>query len=167
MADKTPDFLEILQVLDEHDVDFIVVGALSAVLQGAPIMTMDLDIVHDRSPANVERLAEALDQLEARFRGHPDQKLRPETSHLESEGHQLLTTRYGPLDVLGTIEGGRGYDALIEQTTRFSTDELSVSVLRLETYVELKEQSDRETDRARLPTLRRTLKERGDDEGSE
>ncbi len=36
MGASTPDFLEILRVLVEEEVEFIVVGALSAVFQGAP-----------------------------------------------------------------------------------------------------------------------------------
>ncbi len=44
------------EVLSSHSVDFIVVGGISAVLNGAPVNTFDLDIVHSRDPANVARL---------------------------------------------------------------------------------------------------------------
>ena len=40
------DFLSILNALSVHDVEFIVVGGISAVLQGAPISTFDLVVVH-------------------------------------------------------------------------------------------------------------------------
>jgi hypothetical protein len=43
------DFLAILRSLAQHEVEFIVVGGISAVLQGAPIATFDLDVVHSRS----------------------------------------------------------------------------------------------------------------------
>jgi len=42
------DFRRIIDKLLVHDVDFIVVGALSSVLQGAPISFFDIDIVHAR-----------------------------------------------------------------------------------------------------------------------
>ncbi|MGH9447686.1 MAG: hypothetical protein ACRD3O_18445 [Terriglobia bacterium] len=48
------DFLAILRVLAEDCVDFIVVGGISAVLQGAPIATFDLDVVHSRTEGNVQ-----------------------------------------------------------------------------------------------------------------
>jgi hypothetical protein len=35
-----------------HDVEFIVVGGVAAVLQGAPVVTFDLDILHRRTPEN-------------------------------------------------------------------------------------------------------------------
>jgi len=41
-------------------VETIVVGGVAAVLQGAPIATFDLDLVHRRSEENVARLQDAL-----------------------------------------------------------------------------------------------------------
>ena len=46
MTKPVPNFLEILRVLSHYQVDFIVVGGVCAVLQGAPITTFDLDMVH-------------------------------------------------------------------------------------------------------------------------
>ena len=60
MDRQPPRFKEALEVLGHHHVDFIVVGGVAAVLGGAPISTFDLDIVHDRAPANVARLLSAL-----------------------------------------------------------------------------------------------------------
>jgi hypothetical protein len=37
---------EILEGLLEAGVDFILVGGLAAVIQGAPVTTMDVDVVH-------------------------------------------------------------------------------------------------------------------------
>jgi hypothetical protein len=45
----------ILRHLAAHDVELIVVGMLSGVLQGTPLTTADIDIVHRRSKENVER----------------------------------------------------------------------------------------------------------------
>ena len=67
---RTADFLGILEVLADRDVDFIVVGALSAAIQGAPVTTFDLDIVHSRTPDNLDRLLSALESLNAYYRGH-------------------------------------------------------------------------------------------------
>jgi len=85
-----PDFLEILKVLTDHKVDFIVVGGICAVLHGAPLTTFDLDLVHSRSPDNLDRLISALKELDAHYRGRGDERLTPEVAHLSSPGHQLL-----------------------------------------------------------------------------
>ena len=154
-------FREVLRILAVHGVDFIVVGGISAVLNGAPITTIDLDIVHSREPANIARLLKALDELGAEYRFTGGRKLKPAESHLVSKGHQLLTTRFGPLDVLGTIGNGLRYEDLLAHTTEmFVTEELKARILHLETLIEIKEGLGTEKDRAVLPTLRRTLQER-------
>ena len=68
MARTVPDFERLLRTLVEHGVDFVVVGGVSAALQGAPILTLDLDIVHRRNPGNVDRLLKAPESLEASYR---------------------------------------------------------------------------------------------------
>jgi hypothetical protein len=49
-------FAEILRLLADHDVEFVVVGMTAGILHGAPVTTVDLDVVHRRSPENVARL---------------------------------------------------------------------------------------------------------------
>jgi hypothetical protein len=90
-----PNFVAILHALVEHHVDFIVVGGVGAVLQGAPIATFDLDIVHSTEPTNIERLLAALRSLEAHYRAQPERNIAPQASHLASSGHQLLMTLTG------------------------------------------------------------------------
>ena len=46
----------ILEGLATADVKFILVGGLAAVIQGAPVTTLDVDIVHERSAENIARL---------------------------------------------------------------------------------------------------------------
>src|ERR1700689_3374379 len=154
------DFQEVLRILSTHRVDFIVVGGISAVLNGAPVNTFDLDVVHSREPGNISRLLEALEELGAEYRYTGGRKLKPAESHLVSKGHQLLTTRFGPLDVLGTIGNDLAYSDLLPHTSQvLVTDDLAVRILDLETLIAIKEQLGTEKDRAVLPTLRRTLEE--------
>ncbi len=60
-------FLDILGTLCDHDVDFVVVGGVAAILEGAPVSTFDLDILHDPSEENHRRLLAALEELNARY----------------------------------------------------------------------------------------------------
>ena len=48
-----------------HDVRYVVIGGIAAVLHGVPRATFDLDILVEASPGNASRLLEAL--LEAGF----------------------------------------------------------------------------------------------------
>ena len=52
-----PRFAELLRELHDHGVEFVVVGGVAAVLEGAPLSTFDLDIVPRWSPENLDRLA--------------------------------------------------------------------------------------------------------------
>jgi len=160
MQNTTPDFLEILQKLSEYKVDFIVVGGVCAVLHGAPLATFDLDVVHSRSADNLGRLLAALHALEACYRDRPGQRLQPQLSHLASPGHQLLLTRFGPLDILGTIGNNFGYSDLLPSTVQLRLDELELRVLTLEALIDTKRAAGRDKDKAVLSLLTRPLKEK-------
>jgi hypothetical protein len=148
---ESADFESILNVLVEERVDFVLVGALSAVLQGAPIMTFDVDIVHSRATDNVERLLRALDRLDARYR--QKQEIKPTAEYLQGRGHQLLVTRFGPLDVLGHIEDDLEYEDLIECSNVVAIGEFEVAALSPAKYLELKRASSRPKDIAMVPVL--------------
>ena len=161
MPATSPDYLALLGALTEHGVEFIVVGGVCAVLHGAPVATFDLDVVHSRSPENVARLVSALEALDASSRSHPDRNVRPQASHLSSSGYQLLLTRFGPLDLLGAVGFGRGYEELLSETEEIQlAPDLRIRLLKLETLIELKEQTSHKKDLAVLPLLRRTLEEK-------
>jgi hypothetical protein len=144
----------------EHGVEFIVVGGVGAVLQGAPITTFDLDIVHSRTPANLNRLKKALLALDAHYRDFTGRVLRPKAADLDSAGHHLLLTHSGPLDLLGTIGTSAGYDELISHSTEMESAGMRLWVLDLETLIRLKEESTQAKDRAMIPVLRQTLLEK-------
>lgn len=161
------DLVALLRSLAERRVDFLVVGGVGAVLQGAPIATFDLEVVHSREPENLERLLSALQDLGACYREQPERRLTPELPHLAGPGHHLLMTRAGPLDLLGAVTGGRGYSELLPHTVELDIGAgLCVKVLDLAMIITLKEELGGEKDLAALPVLRRTLEERRPDPSS-
>ncbi len=150
-----------LRALHDGCVEFILVGGLAAVLNGAPVDTFDIDVVHSRDPANIARLQIVLEALDAVFRIQPERRLKPNASHLAAGGHLNRLTRYGPLDVLGTIGRNLGYAELLAHSIDLDiTDGVRIRVLDLETIIAIKEELGGEKDRAVLPVLRRTLEER-------
>ena len=159
MTSSAPDFLRILRVLVQHDVEFVIVGGVCAVLHGVPVTTADLDIVHRRSKDNVDRLVAALDELAAYSRLDA-RRLRPGESHLLSAGHQLLTTDAGLLDLLGELAGEYRYEDLIEEADRVELEGRTVRVLSLEKLIETKAKAGRAKDLAALPLIRHTLQEK-------
>ena len=150
---------EVLEGLLKARVDFILVGGLAAVIQGAPVTTMDVDIVHNQSPENIARLFAFLKSIEAVQRRLDDKLIEPKKRDLSGKGHVLLTTRIGPLDVLAAIEGGRSYEDLRDHTVEIDFRGYTLRVLNLETLIELKKTSTDPKDKQRLPVLKETLRQ--------
>lgn len=148
----------ILIQLADAGVNAIVVGMTSAVIQGVPTTTWDLDIVHERTPENVERLLRVLKDLDAVARGD-SRRLRPGPTHLLGPGHVLLETRFGDFDCLGTIDGDRDYEDLLHTSTVVDLDGRAVRVLLLGELLEIKKRAGRPKDLAVVPYIEATIEE--------
>ncbi len=158
---QTPNarFISVLRLLVENGVEFVLVGGVAGVLHGAPVNTFDVDIVQRRTPENISRLLHSLDLLEARYRHSPDRHLRPGESHLLSPGHQLLMTRFGPLDVLGMIGNNHDYDELIGSAVHMELGSgLIMNVVSLPMLIQTKEEVGQSKDQASLEILKETLR---------
>jgi hypothetical protein len=157
---KSARFAEILRLFAKNDVEVIVVGLLAGVLQGAPVTTGDVDVVHRRSPENVARLLRVLRQIDAVYR-HDPRRLAPNESHLLGPGHQLLESKLGDVDCLGAIDAGKTYEDLIGATTLMELGHgLALPVIELDTLIEIKRRAGRPKDIAVLPILEATRDER-------
>ena len=158
-----PRFREALEALHRHRVEFVVVGGVAAILQGAPISTLDTDIVYRRTPENIDLLMAALRDLEALYRDSAGRRIEPAAARFAQGGQHLLATRLGPLDVLATAGAGSTYEDLAPRADRFELEGMSVLVLGLPALIETKEQAGRDKDRLALPLLREALRLRGID----
>ena len=137
--------------------DFIVVGGVAAIVEGAPITTLDLDIVFDRQPKNVERLVFALSEVNARYRDLGGRENVPDGRRLSNSIYNLLRTDYGPLDVLGEIGDSENYSTLMRHSSSRVVGDLEIFILGLVKIIETKEFANSAKDRAVLPVLRKTL----------
>ncbi len=154
-----PNFRETLEVLDRNRVECILVGGVAAVLQGAPISTLDTDIVYRRTADNIGRLVAALRELEAIYRDPAGRRIEPDATRFAPGGHHLLRTRLGPLDVLATIGANRSYEDLEPHATRYALEGgVNVLLLDLRAIIETKQQAGRSKDLLALPILRETLR---------
>jgi len=153
----------LLRALDDHGVQYVVVGGLAAAAQGAGRVTFDIDVVPEWSTANLDRLADALRCLGAQSRV-PD-SVEPVALPLDSRslrGFEVSTWRTdaGDLDVIigtPTTDRGRlaGYDDLVDRGHRLEAYGLTITVADLSDIIESKQVLAREPDLAALPELRR------------
>ena len=150
-------FLELLRTLTSHDVRFIVVGGVAAVLEGAPIATFDLDVLYACEAGNIARLSAALESLDAVYVDPAGRRIRPTAERLFGGGHHLLRTRFGRLDVMGSIGSGQSFEQLLPRSRNHDLHGLTIQVLRLDAIIETKEAAGRPKDRAVLAMLRELL----------
>jgi hypothetical protein len=155
-----PSSRRILQILAQHEVAFIVIGAVAAIAQGYPLQTQDLDITPRVDPQNLERFAAALVELDAQLR-LPDGSGLPfpiEARMLGQADAWTMTTRFGDLDAVFVPAGTRGYDDLRRDAVELDFgDGLRVLVASIADVIRSKEAAGRVKDQAQLPALRQTL----------
>jgi hypothetical protein len=159
------DPVALLRALDDNDVDFVVIGGVAARLQGAPILTQDIDFTPAIDDENLERLARALRSINARLRSprDPDGVDFPvEARFLAANRSWTLVSDVGDVDIVFEPAGTHGYDDVVTDADRLTVAEdppLRVLVASLPTVIRSKEAAGRDKDRAALPLLRRTLEE--------
>lgn len=152
-----PRFLDILKVLSRHGVDYLVVGGVAAIFHGAPVATLDLDIMPRPTRENRERLLVALGEIHARYLDPAGRLIVPDAGKLETLHIHRLVTDLGALDVLSHIGNGLTYQDLTGETLTHEVEGISVRVLNLATIIRSKEEANRDKDHAVLPILKRTL----------
>ncbi len=144
------DPIVMLQVLDRHRVNYVVIGALARVIQGAEEITDGLDIAPSLRPENLERLEAALRDLNATTPDGKQPVLTGDTAVVE-----LITGR-GELKVVPEPAGTRGYD----DVRRAATSEhlgsgVRASVASIGDLARMLAAAGHETDLPKLQALRR------------
>lgn len=145
---------ELLHLLAQHRVEFIIVGGVAATLHGSARSTQDLDIVYARSAGNHQRLVAALRGHRPYLRGAPPGL--PFLWDEETIRHGLnftLETDLGDLDLLGEIAGGGGYDELRPHSVEFEAFGLRLLCLDLDTLIRVKRAAGRPRDQEAIAEL--------------
>ena len=164
MPTSDVDAARLLEVLERHDVDYVVIGGFAIELHDVAVPpTRDVDITPERSPANLRRLAAALRELDARLRV-PDDPAGVAVPHgidagwLTELATLTLVTTAGPLDVSMQPAGTSGYDDLVRNRVEIRVGERLVPVAALEDVLRSKEAAGRAKDILVLPALRAHLR---------
>lgn len=159
---KTADIEALLVAFQDAELKYILVGGGAAVVHGAPIVTQDVDIVPEQSAENVDRLAAVLSKLDTRFRPvMPGREPSPTVEQLGGPEQLNLVTRLGPIDVLGRLHDGRGYEQLWTDTVEVEDAGLKVRLLTLDALIQVKTATGRARDQLLLPVLRALRSGRG------
>jgi hypothetical protein len=163
-APRQTDFADLLRRFHHHNVNFVIVGGVAAVIHGSARLTFDLDIVYDRDSSNLERLTVALADVSPYLRGVPPGlpfQLSPQT--LKAGLNFTLTTTVGDLDLLGEITGGGTYARLLPRTTEAVLFNIPCRCLDLEMLIETKRAAGRPKDIEAIAELEAILEVQNDD----
>lgn len=155
------DFAHLLRLLSEHEVRFIIVGGAAATAHGAARLTQDLDLVYERSDANLARLVTALGPHEPYLRGAPaGLPFSFDEATLRRGLNFTLTCKLGDLDLLGEIVGGGSYEALEAHSVPLEVFGVRCLCLGLEKLIEVKRAAGRPKDLEAIAELEVLREER-------
>src|SRR5690348_13352989 len=105
------EFESAVQALCDADVEFVVIGGLSATFHGSARVTYDLDICYSRTSGNLRRLVKALAPSHPRPRDFPDElPFIWDEPTLRNASLLTLRTDLGEIDLLAEVAGLGAYD---------------------------------------------------------
>lgn len=147
----------ILHELSVNGVDYVLIGGLAVQTHGHNRTTMDADIIPAPSPANMERLAKALEALDAKALnpGHEGETVG--AGMLPRATLWQFSTPHGGLDVAHDVPGSPGYEALRARAIVVHLGEIAVPVVGLDDLIRLKLAAGRDSDLADVVALTEEL----------
>lgn len=146
---KPAELDRILAVLARHEVDFLVIGGVAAVVHGVPRLTLDVDILPHPGAANLRRLSAALGELNARAVDDRRRELPLDLSQPEglALGNYFLLTDAGGLDLVnGPRPDLKRYRRLDSRSISVMLGAAEVKVLGRDDLIAMKRESGRDKD---------------------
>lgn len=144
-----------LSALVSHGVVFVVIGGIGAVLLGAPILSVDVDVIPEGSEDNLTRLAGALIALRAEVIGAGRVLNLGQGEWLRASRFWNFDTDLGRLDVVFAPAGAEDFPLLQGRATNVVLeDATALLVASVDDLIAMKEAAGRAKDLYVLPTLR-------------
>ncbi|MFC1743662.1 nucleotidyltransferase [Candidatus Riflebacteria bacterium] len=141
-----PDFEELLRLLEENQVDYMIVGGYAVVFYGFLRMTKDIDIFYNSDKENIKKLKQALVHFGFNEKDLP-------ATHFSTEGN-VITFGVVPvrIDLLNTIDGVR-YEVARENIVRGQYGKIEVNFIGLKDLKQNKASTNRLKDKLDLEEL--------------
>jgi hypothetical protein len=145
----TLDPARVFSTLDRHRVDYVTIGAFAVIAHGYVRATADIDLIARQDRANLERLAAAFTDLNARLRGVDADLLEidptdPDT--LANGASFTLETDAGPVGYLNDVPGAGDYAELRARSIETTAAGAVVRVVGLDDLIRMKRASGRPQD---------------------
>lgn len=151
--------------LAKHGVEFVVIGGQAEYLFGSPRVTYDVDLCYRRTPDNLERLAEALREINPRLRGAPSGlPLILDARALGLGGNYTFETDFGDFNLIGYVEPVGDFEQIIKNAETYQIGDLTVQVIALDDLIRVKRHLGRMKDQSslfQLEAIKRVRAEEG------
>lgn len=152
---------ELIGLLVEAGVDFVIIGGAAAYAHGSSYVTEDLDIAAPFCDENISKLLGAIEPLS------PKHALTPGPRPVTEPAHEIATwknvyflTDAGRLDVLGEIPPVDDYDALRSDAESITLDGAPCRLASIEHLIAMKSALGRPKDLLVVEQLRAILERR-------
>jgi hypothetical protein len=155
------DARELFNALARHEVDYVTIGGIAVQAHGGQRLTLDLDIAILPAPDNLERLAGALAEVDARILGPGGERSAspPTSSLLGSSDQWHLITDHGALDVISPPAHLGPFDEMLARAHRIALGDVTVPIAHRKDLIKMKRASNRAQDRADVELLEALDKE--------
>ena len=134
------DYKEMLQILQNQDVDFILVGAYALAAQGYPRSTLDIDIWVDPTKENSMKVFKALSEF-----GTPLEEIGPNSFEQKGIMFQIGVAPCR-IDIITEISGDIDFQSARNRAKQVEIEDISLNILSTEDLIKNKEATGRPKD---------------------
>jgi hypothetical protein len=137
----------LLSRLQQHNVEFVIIGGVCGVMHGVPLVTKDLDVCCRFTADNLRRIEAAVKDL------HPYHRMTANKLPLELTDslcarlkNLYLQTDLGTLDCLGEVAGVGDYEEALSRSVNFRLSYGQFHILNIDALIDAKQAAARPRD---------------------
>jgi hypothetical protein len=139
MTEPLVDLRGLLRGLHEHEVDYVLFGAMGMLFYGYVRNTEDLDVLVNPQGENLDRVAEWLISIEATLKLNPARAFGSrERWGMHKGSNATVLTPLGQIDIVQRLPGLPEWSQLIEDAELYEIDGMRVPVINRATLIDLK-----------------------------
>jgi hypothetical protein len=145
---------QLIEALDRHGVDFIVIGGIAGIIHGSAHPTYDFDVLYARDDKNLERMATMLSELHVTLANAPkDLPFQVDARTLAAGSNFTFESDLGRFDILGHAEGMRDYQKMRADATFEELWGLPVRTASIDDLIRMKRATGRPKDKSMAEEL--------------